>query len=172
LANFKPICEWVLRQEDSTLSGDVVALNDGQGLTRFGIAQKSHPEVPPDFYTKEPAAALLDAEKIYETTYWNRFQGDHVNSDEVASCLLSFSINDGTSREIKMLQECLGVMVDGAMGPDTLRHTNAYNPTQLSAALRAAQADFYRAVVAAHPERAIYLKGWLKRAARIYPSLD
>jgi lysozyme family protein len=66
----------------------------------------------------------------------------------------------------------LGVVVDGAMGPNTLAHTNAYNPMMLSAALRAAQADFYRAVVAAHPERGIYLKGWLKRAARIYPSLD
>jgi lysozyme family protein len=69
-----------------------------------------------------------------------------------------------------MLQECLSIPVDGVFGPQTLEHTNAYNPTMLAAALRAAQADFYRAIVALDPTKGRFLGGWLARAARIYPS--
>ena len=172
MAQFLSICLWVLKQEDSTMSGKVVNLMDGQGLTRYGIGQQSNPNLPADFYTKPAAAALNDAVNVYKQTYWNRFQGDSIVSDQVASCLLSFSINDGTSREVRMLQSCLGVDQDGIMGPVTLTHTNAYSATILAPALRAAQADYYRAVVAEQPTDARFLAGWLKRAARIYPSLE
>ena len=146
-------------------------LGDGGGLTRFGVAQESHPEVPESFYTCPPLIALQQAELIYEGQYWDRFMGDEIIDDGVASELLSFGINDGLSREVKMLQACLGVTVDGVMGPDTLAHTNAANGPQLAAALRAYQAQFYRDVVVAHPEDASYLDGWLRRAARVFPNL-
>ena len=169
MADFKSICDWVLKQEDSTLSGRVVNLGDGQGLTRFGIGKNSHPDLMSSFYTMPSPQALAVAEVIYEQEYWDRFQGNAIVDDGVASCLLSFSINDGTGREIRMLQECLSIPVDGVFGPQTLEHTNAYNPTMLAAALRAAQADFYRAIVALDPTKGRFLGGWLTRAARIYP---
>lgn len=172
MAEFQSICLWVLRQEDSTLSGRIVDLGDGMGLTRFGVAQNSHPNLPATFYTTmDRVTALQQAELIYEQQYWNRFLGGSITDDGVASCLLSFAINDGESREVKMVQECVGVTVDGVMGPNTLLHVNAYNGPQLAAALRAAQADYYRAVVAERPEDARFLEGWLMRASRIYPSL-
>lgn len=173
MANFSKICKWVMQQEDAGLTGKIVDMRDGQGSTRFGIAQKSHPEVDPWFFsTTMPAAlALPIAEGVYRNTYWNRFQGDAIVDDGVASCLLSFAINDGTVREVQMLQECLNLPIDGIVGPVTLEHTNAFNSGVLAAALRAAQGDFYRAVVANNPERAPYLPAWLKRANRVYPSL-
>lgn len=172
MAEFQPICEWVLRQEDSTLSGRVVNLGDGVGLTRFGVAQNAHPDLSADFYTTDRTSALQQAELIYEQQYWNRFMGDYITDVGVASCLLSFAINDGTAREVKMVQECVGVSVDGIMGASTLQHINAYNPQMLAAALRAAQADFYRAIYASNPAKyGPFINGWLARAARVYPSL-
>lgn len=171
MANFAGIFMWVMRQEDANLSGVVKDLGDGQGRTRFGIGEKSHPNLDPTFYTKPAIEALADAQVIYKQTYWDRFLGDQIFWDDVASCLLSFSINDGTAREVKMLQACLGVPEDSVMGPVTLQHTNAYNPLILAAALRAAQADWYRKVAAANPNDQQFLNGWLRRAARIYPSL-
>jgi lysozyme family protein len=172
MADFTGIVLWVLQQEDRGLTGKVVDLGDGAGLTRFGIAQNAHPDLSADFYTTDRTSALQQAELIYEQQYWNRFMGDYITDVGVASCLLSFAINDGTAREVKMVQECVGVSVDGIMGASTLQHINAYNPQMLAAALRAAQADFYRAIYASNPAKyGPFINGWLARAARVYPSL-
>jgi lysozyme family protein len=172
LAQFDAICTWVLRIEDSTLSGKVVNLFDGQGLTRFGIGQVSHPNLPTDFYTMPAADALPIAEGVYRSTYWNRFLGDQILDDEVASCLLSFSINDGTNREIMLLQQVLGfTQTDGIMGPVTLAAVNKSNPATLAPALRTAQANFYRMLVAKQPTDARFLNGWLRRAGLVFPNL-
>ena len=174
--NFIPISRWVMEQEDRGLTGVVTNLMDAGGRTRFGIAEHFNPTVPDSFFsTMNVMLALTYAQGFYKKTYWNRFQGDNINSDQVASCLLSFAINDGLSREVKMLQECLGFpaqAIDGVFGPETLLHTNGFSDTILAPALRAAQADYYRAVVAKQPTDVRFLAGWLKRAARIYPSLD
>lgn len=167
MANFTPIVEWLLRIEDATLSGKVVDLGDGQGLTRFGIGQKSNPEVPAGFYTVSPLIALGMAQQVYKATYWDRFKGDNLIDDGVASCLLSFGVNDGTSREIKMLQQVLGLQEDGVMGPITLMHTNNESPRPLAAWLRNKQALFYKSI----PNNSRFIDGWLRRAALVYPAL-
>jgi type VI secretion system secreted protein VgrG len=171
VANFKAICDWVLRLEDSTLSGKVVNLFDGQGLTRFGIAQHAHPQLPEVFYTMDPIHALPIAESIYKAEYWDKFCGDDITDDGVASCLLSFSINDGEQREVMTLQQVLGfTKTDGLMGPITLAATNNAGPA-LAPKLRQAQANFYRMLVQKQPTDARFLDGWLRRAALIYPNL-
>lgn len=172
MAQFEPMFEWVIRLEDPSLKGKAVNLMDGQGLTRFGIGQLSHPELPSDFYTRPAPEALAIAAGIYRSTYWNRFCGDQILDDQVASCLLSFSINDGTQREVFMLQQVLGfTQTDGIMGPLTLAATNNSNPATLAPALRIAQANFYRMLVAKQPTDARFLTGWLRRANLIYPNL-
>ena len=76
-----------------------------------------------------PALALTYAESNLKGEYWDRFLGDELASNGVASCLLSFAINDGDAREVKMLQQVLDLdVVDGVMGPQTLRWTNGANP--------------------------------------------
>ena len=171
MANFNAIMLWVLQQEDAGLTGKIVNLGDNGGRTRFGIAETKHTNLPADFYTSAPAVALLEAEQIYKGEYWNRFLGDQVQSDDVASCLLSFSINDGEAREVIMLQEILGVTVDGDMGPVTLSRTNSSDATKLAAELRNEQANFYLDLAKRRMDIAAELPGLLARARRVYPSL-
>ena len=172
MANFTPIFLWVLQQEDAGLTGAVKNLMDGQGRTRYGVAEFSHPNLPADFYTCSSTIALLEAKAIYKGEYWDRCMGDHINDDGVASCLLSFAINDGVGREVMLLQQVLGfTKTDGIMGIQTLMATNQTEPVKLAAQLRQAQANFYRMLVARQPTDARFLAGWLARANRIYPSL-
>jgi lysozyme family protein len=173
LADFNGIVLWVLQQEDRGLTGKVVDLGDGGGLTRYGIAQTKHEALPPDFYVAAPATALTYAKVIYKGEYWDRFLGDEIASDEVASCLLSFAINDGEAREVIMLQKIVvpAVKPDGVMGPITLSATNTSIPTVLAARLRQAQADWYQGLALTRPDIARELPGLLARAVRVYPSL-
>lgn len=173
MADFGDIVCWCLKLEDSTLSGAVNNLMDGQGKTRYGIAEFSHPNLPANFYTCDPATALQMATEVYRSEYWNRIKGDQLLDNGVASCLMSFGINDGTGREIMLLQHILGFSkTDGVMGPLTLEATNKTNPTQLAPNLRTAQANFYRMLVAKQPTDQRFLSGWLKRASLIYPCLE
>lgn len=171
MADFSPICEWVLRQEDATLSGKIVNLGDGGGLTRYGIAQTKHDNIPAYFYDCSAGVALAYAKVIYLKEYWDRFLGDEIFSDEVASCLFSFAVNDGNAREVKMLQQAVGVPVDGMMGPVTLAKVNAADDGRLASALRYAQASFYQTLALTRPDIARELPGLLNRAYRVYPSL-
>lgn len=174
MANFDGCINWVLRFEDSTLSGRVVVLADGAGRTRFGIAEKDHPGLPGDFYMTDAASALVIAKAIYRAQYWNPLCGDSLVCDELAASLLSFAVNDGERFDAKMFQRILGITPDGCIGPATVAAANAANGSTLAAALRTAQAAHYRAVAVANPSEAQYLgsvnppRGWLGRAAAIY----
>jgi lysozyme family protein len=171
MALFDPCCEWVLRFEDRTLSGKTVILTDGAGRTRYGIAEKDHPELPPDFYTTAPASALAVAKGIYRAQYWNPLCGDQLVSNELAASLLSFAVNDGVRFDAKMFQRVLGVVPDGVIGPDTVAAANRQNGSAVAAWLRTSQEAHYRALADARPEEYKYLDGWVKRARAIFPSL-
>lgn len=167
MADYISCLQWVLKFEDSTLSGRVVVLNDGAGRTRFGISEKNNSSLPQDFYTCSTAQALTYAESIYRISYWNPMMGDLLTSDELAATLLSFGVNDGIHTAIKLLQECLDVTPDGGMGPITLAAANS-TPTA-AASLRQAQAAKYKAIALANPAMKIYEEGWLRRANAVYP---
>jgi lysozyme family protein len=171
MIEFQNILIWLLRQEDSTLSGKVVNLGDGGGLTRFGIAQNDHPGISEAFYSEAPALALSAAEGIYEREYWLPLQGNSFQDAALAASVFSCAVNAGVSRAVKLLQSCLGITEDGVLGPETLQHANAFNAVQLAAAFRAAWANFYQRIVAENPADGLYLSGWLARAARIFPNL-
>ena len=172
MAEFQSVCIWMLKQEDSTLSGVVVNLGDGGGLTRFGIAQNFHPNLPANFYTESRLSALLYAEFLYEQQYWNLIQGGHIENEVLAASLFSFAVNAGVSQAVKTLQACLGITEDGDFGPITLEMTNHYSASPfLAPALRTAEAKFYNALAYSNPGDERFLAGWLARAALIYPSL-
>jgi lysozyme family protein len=171
MSDFDACVTWILQQEDAGLTGKVVNLFDGAGLTRFGIGQHSSPGIPADFYTCSVAQALEEAKTFYRANFWDRFLGDSILSDEVAATILSFSVNSGLQTTIILLQQVLGFQIrDGIMGPVTLAAVNKMGPP-LAAQLRAAQANFYKMLVAKQPTDARFLAGWLARANRIYPSL-
>src|SRR2546425_1026435 len=120
MANFDPIVEWLLRQEDSTLAGEVVNLGDGAGRTRYGITEKNCRSLPKEFWGNEDGAvmsndlALPIAKNAYRNEYWVRIHGDEIRSDIVAAPVFSAAVNCGVMRAARLLQFSLGtVPIDG-----------------------------------------------------------
>jgi hypothetical protein len=64
MADFKTAFLFTLQHEDSTRSGKVTV--DAGGRTRFGIAEKFHPDLPEEFLPGRRKPALAEAGKIEE----------------------------------------------------------------------------------------------------------
>jgi lysozyme family protein len=172
MAIFKPIGDWTLRLEDSTLSGRVVTLADGAGRTRLGLAEKDCPTLDPSYWTVDTPTALGMAEAYYCEHFWEPLGGDHVNDQVLMATIYDYAVNGGLPHASKAVQTLLGVLpVDGIIGPHTIAAINAQDPVAFAARIRADRAAHDTAIAAAKPQDAIYLHGWLNRANLIYPAL-
>ncbi len=172
MANFEPIVQWLLFQEDDhKVPGKIVNLGDSAGLTRLGITQRWHQtQVPVDFFsTMSFKDAVAAAKIVYKQCYWGFISGDSI-ADAVAAPLLSFAVNDTPKVAIKTLQRVLEVLEDGSIGPKTLAELNSKDPDVTAALFRAAWIDFYHRDVDANPHKAQFLNGWINRAHFPYPS--
>lgn len=107
---------------------------------------------------------------FYEANYWCGSL-ETLISDEVAKREYDMAINEGRTAAAKNLQMAVAacghsVNLDGVLGPATVAAANACDEAQLVDAIRAANAQHYRDIVAKDPSKAKYLAGWLARAAR------
>lgn len=173
MADVKGIATWIANEieDDQRHPGIAKDLGDGAGITRYGITQRWHAnDVPADFFTTMlPAVANLVAIAFY-TKWANTLSVGSIDSDDIAACLLSFAVNDNNHVAVRTLQEVLEVNPDGALGPITIAELNQKDPVMVAKLYRAAWTTFYMNEVAAHPAKADFLKGWLNRVKRIYPS--
>ena len=61
-----------------------------------------------------------DVEPIYRKNYWDRVKGDDLPAG-LDLCVFDFGVNAGTGRAAKYLQNMIGTVADGGIGPNTLR---------------------------------------------------
>jgi lysozyme family protein len=167
MANFDEALTFVLRNEDPHLSG--IVTEDSGGRTRFGIAERFHPELGEDFYAAPLEIALEKAREIYRLDYWAAIRGDEIDDQRVATKLLDMAVNMGVRQAVVLCQRAVnadsGLLVeDGVFGPRTLRAMNQCEPEELLQHLREACAAFYQHLAAVRPEAQMYLRGWLARA--------
>src|ERR1044071_8189094 len=91
MSDFKPAFLFTLQHEDATRSGKVTV--DAGGRTRFGIAEKFHPDLPDEFFTGPAEDALAEAETIEEHEYWDALRLDEVEDQNVANKLFDMGVN-------------------------------------------------------------------------------
>jgi lysozyme family protein len=175
MADAKAAVDVVLRQEDSRLAGVITnEARDQGGLTRYGLCAKFHPElIAEGFYDEsmDAATALPIAEQTYEADYEKPLFLDQIESQSIATALLSFSVNEGTHEAVVLLQKaCVAcgrqLAVDGCFGPGTLAAVNACQPSQLLNLYCLFEESYYRGIVQANPAQQVFLKGWLSRIAQ------
>ena len=107
------------------------------------------------------AMTRQQASAIYGAHYWNRLRCDGLPAG-VDLMVFDFGVNAGAYETTLLLQEALGVEVDGYIGPATLAAAGAADPGALIEQLGGRQEAHYRAL----PGFPTFGHGWLARTAR------
>ena len=121
-------------------------------------------------------AWAVAVEQFYHAYFWNVWYA-RLTSDEVAKRVFDCAVNAGAVTAVRCLQKacnsrtrelCEGIediVEDGCWGPLTLEAVNECGPG-LAEDFKAMRVAHYKAIAAAHPEKAVYLAGWTARAMR------
>src|SRR5829696_5104608 len=138
-SRFEKAIEIVLQHE----GGFVHHPRDPGGATKFGITRETLSRVRGRPVSIEDVRELTSAEAaaIYRWLYW-----DVVRADELPPGLdlavFDLAVNSGPARAVRMLQNVLGVTVDGIVGPETLKAAWQNDPAETIRRLTRARLGF------------------------------
>lgn len=126
--NWQSALEHVLKHE----GGYVNHPADPGGRTNLGVTQRVWEEWVKHPVDEAAMRALTpeDVAPLYAEKYWARVKGDDLPSG-VDYCVFDASVNSGTGRASKLLQECVGTQPDGVIGPMSLQMAAAMVPADL-----------------------------------------
>ena len=140
---------------------------DPGGATNFGVTQryldkarKQRPDLPAQ--VKDLTAA--QASMLYANDEWLTIHGDGL-PPMVALSLMDEAVNASPVRAIMLLQQALGVTVDGIMGPQTLVAAANANGAKLAAEYAARRAVYYAKL---EGNEGMFELGWMRRLITIY----
>ena len=135
-----------------TVTGDV------GGTTRYGISQRAYPGIDLSKIT------LDEAIEIYKIDYYDKLKLDQVLNDSVRWKIFDIAVNMGVGRACKIVQEAIGVPVDGLIGSVTLTAINFSDPELLLKKIEKLQIYHYAIICRANEIQYKFLKGWNRRA--------
>lgn len=152
MGDFHRCIDLILAEE----GGYVNHPNDPGGETKYGISQRAYPQLDIRHLTRARAVSL------YQSDYWQPIRGDQF-PDPLALLLLDCAIQQGPVTAIQLLQEALGIPMDGIPGPITVAHAQRALPELLGefCALRA-----WRYEINKNEDR--FGKGWFRRLFRLF----
>lgn len=133
---------------------------DTGGETKYGVAKNGNPDLNITTLNLDGATA------VYNARYWLVGNCDKLPG-AVAIIHFDGCVNHGIGRASKFLQVAAGVTADGAVGPGTLAAVAKKSQADLINSIADQRVAFYNAIVAAKPNQAKFLAGWLSRIAEI-----
>lgn len=151
---------------------------DRGGETLYGISRVHHPKwegwecwdkVSKDKVPSRDAAWGLFEGMVgdfHKEEYWDRVRGDSLPF-RLALFVADTAVNMGVGRAIRFLQESVGTVVDGIIGPNTLRTTNSSNFEVVLGRMFDLRMEYY-GVHSPEDTRRKAMKGWSKRAREVY----
>ena len=118
MSNFDKCLQIILHHE----GGYVNHPEDPGGMTNLGVTKRVYEDWVGYAVSEHTMQHLTeeDVAPIYKKNYWDRIKGDDL-PEGLNLCVFDFGVNAGTGRATKYLQTMIGTIVDGGIGPMTIR---------------------------------------------------
>lgn len=131
---------------------------DPGGRTKYGISQRSYPDLDIESLTVDQAT------EIYWRDYWQGWM-DLIEDEVLALMVFDFAVNAGPPRAVRTLQEAANVAADGIVGPVTMAAVNHPRDKRLMRKRFLVRIlMFYCSLVRQRPPMGQFLHSWLNRA--------
>jgi len=155
--NFKECLALVLKSEGGW-TGAKGLEGDPGGETNLGVTKAVWEE-----YVGHPVQTLRnltpeDVAPLYEQKYWRPTYCE-VLPRGLDLLIFSMGINAGTGRSVKLLQQSIGCVPDGVIGPTTMGLIKQSNVADLIAKFSQARRQYYESL----KNFPLFGKGWLSR---------
>lgn len=138
-----------LNETESYEGGYANDPHDPGGATMKGVTQAVYTAWLARHGRADTAVRLIpdaDIQAIYREGYWNPVRGDDLY-DGLDLVMVDTAWGSGSDRAIRLLQQVLGVTIDGKFGPITLAAVKAHwNSTELINQLCAARMAFFQSL--------------------------
>lgn len=122
--------------------------------TKYGIAANTYPN-------EDIKNLTLDrAKKLYKRDFWDKAKCDSLPNG-IRFHVFDCSVNSGVSRGIKTLQQALGVVADGIVGPNTINASLNAKQDELLTKFYYHRITFYTSL----STFSTFGKGWMNRVA-------
>lgn len=133
--------------------------DDRGGLTKYGISQRSYPNLDIRNLTED------QAKEVYKRDYWDKVAGDKIKNQQVAENLFDTAVNMGPRTASRLAQIALDLTpVDGIIGPNSTKALNATAPETFMAEFTIAKIARYAYICNKNKSQKKYLLGWINRA--------
>ena len=153
MADFGKCIDKVLVNE----GGYVDDPSDNGGATKFGISQRSYPNVNIKKLT------LDEAKKIYKKDYWDKIEGDKISSNEVAYEIFDTAVNMGVRTSSKLAQLVADCHPDGFIGNKTLSKLNHIESDIFISNYKLVKIARYVHICKTNPKNRKFFFGWINR---------
>lgn len=138
--------------------------SDPGGMTNLGCTKAVWEEFVGHLVSEADMRALTPdlVAPLYKRKYWDKVSGDQLPKG-LDYAVFDAAINSGAGRAAKWLQEVVGVVADGAIGPATLTAVNTKPVQNLIAQYNDKRLQFLEKL----PTWKTFGKGWNNRIAHV-----
>jgi lysozyme family protein len=154
--NFQECLAKVLKHE----GGFVNHPKDPGGMTNLGVTKRVWEEWAGHEVDEKQMRALTPAlvAPMYEMKYWRTSYCEKLPRG-LDLLVFSMAVNAGSGRSVKLLQDAIGVVADGVIGPNTMARISEANVETLIDKFSEARTAFYKGL----KTFPVFGKGWLSR---------
>jgi lysozyme family protein len=160
LSNFNRSLKLLLKHEGGYNNHS----QDPGGMTNLGVTAKVWEEWVGHPVDEKQMRALTpqDVAPLYKRKYWDACRADELLSG-LDYAVFDYAVNSGVGRSAKTLQDCVGVPMDGGIGPATLAAVKTYDSAKLIENICYKRLDFLKSL----STFATFGRGWERRVNEV-----